>query len=257
VHFDDLSRRVVDGTPAVFLDYDGTLTSIVDRPELAVLAPQMRRALGTLAGCCTVAVVSGRDRAEIEALVDLTSVSYAGSHGFDIAGPNGLHLEHEAGVRAASALDHATDQLDRALSGTPGSLVERKRFAVAVHYRLVLPHDRARVFDAFRHVASQHQELASTEGKMVLELRPRVSWDKGAAVLWLLEALKLDTPNVFPLFLGDDVTDEDAFRVVKRHGAGILVAEEPRASQATYSLKNPQEVQLFLERLTTSLDCRP
>ncbi len=257
VRYDDIERRLVDMTPAVFLDYDGTLTPIVDRPELAILQPQMRETLDALARRCTVAVVSGRDRAEVETLVGLKSVSYAGSHGFDIVGPRGLRLVHDAGAQAAPALDRTTEELDRVLGGIGGCLVERKQFAVAVHYRLVARHDRKTVFDTFERVASEHPELAATSGKMVLELRPKVEWDKGAAVLWLLEALGLDTPDVLPIFLGDDVTDEDAFRVVRERGVGILVAEETKPSHATHLLKNPDEARLLLERLIATLDHRP
>jgi alpha,alpha-trehalase len=257
VSYRDIEGRLLDKTPAVFVDYDGTLTPIVDRPELAVLQPRMRRTLDALARRCSVAIVSGRDRAEVEALVGLESVSYAGSHGFDIVGPRGLHLVHDAGAQAAPALDRTTEELGRVLGGIDGCLVERKQFAVAVHYRLVGQEDREVVFGTFERVASEHPELVTTSGKMVLELRPRVEWDKGAAVLWLLEALELDTPDVLPIFLGDDLTDEDAFRVTRERGVGILVAEETKPSHATYLLKNPEETRLLLERLIATLDHRP
>jgi alpha,alpha-trehalase len=254
--YGDIERRLADATPAVFLDYDGTLTPIVDRPELAVLSRNMRETLRALAQRCTVAVVSGRDRAEVEALVGLNTMSYAGSHGFDIAGPGGLSLVHEAGIRAAPLLDGTTDELTRELDGIDGCLVERKQFAVAVHYRLVAEPDRRFVFETFERVASQHADLVSSSGKMVLELRPNVTWDKGAAVLWLLEALGLDSPDVVPIFLGDDLTDEDAFRVLKGSGIGIIVAEHPRDSHATHVLRNPDETREFLGRLILTLDRR-
>jgi len=257
VRYDDIERRLVDRTPAVFLDYDGTLTPIVDRPELAILQPQMRQTLDALAKRCAVAVVSGRDRAEVETLVGLTSVSYAGSHGFDIVGSRGQRLVHEAGARSAPVLDRTTEELDRVLGNIDGCLVERKQFAVAVHYRLVAQHDRKTVFDVFERIASEHPDLVATGGKMVLELRPKVEWDKGTAVLWLLEALELDTPDVLPIFLGDDLTDEDAFRVTRERGVGILVAEETKPSHATYLLKNPEEARLLLECLISTLDRRP
>jgi alpha,alpha-trehalase len=254
--YSDIEGRLLDVTPVVFLDYDGTLTPIVDRPELAVLQPRMRGTLDTLAARCNVAIVSGRDRAEVQALVRLESVSYAGSHGFDIVGPRGLHLVHDAGVQAASALDRTTEELKRLLKDIDGCLVERKQFAVAVHYRLVGSEDREVVFGTFERVASEHSELVTTSGKMVLELRPNVEWDKGAAVLWLLEALGLDTADALPIFLGDDVTDEDAFRVVRDRGIGILVSKETKPSLATYLLRDPDEARQFLERVIVTLDRR-
>ena len=157
---------------------------------------------------------------------------------------------------AAPTLDRTTEELDRALGGIDGCLVERKPFAVAVHYRLVAETDRKVVFDTFERVASEHNELVVSGGKMVLELRPNVEWDKGAAVLWLLDALGLDTANVLPIFLGDDITDEDAFRAVRERGIGIIVAEQPRPTHATYLLRTPDEAQKFLDRLISTLDRR-
>jgi len=237
-------------------DYDGTLTPIVNRPELAVLSPDMRSTLQALARRCTVAIVSGRDRSEVEELVGLNTVSYAGSHGFDIAGPGGMRWVHEAGRRAEAVLDRASKELDDELAGIDGCLVERKQFAVAVHYRLVPEPKRPTVFATFERVASRQPGLEATTGKMVLELRPDVQWNKGAAVLWLLEALGLDTPAIVPIFLGDDITDEDAFQVVLERGIGILVADTQRPSHARYSLQSPDEAREFLDRLLITLDRR-
>jgi alpha,alpha-trehalase len=91
--------------------------------------------------------------------------------------------------------------------------------------------------------------LVKTGGKKVFELRPAVEWDKGRAVVWLLEALDLDGPDVTPLYVGDDVTDEDAFRALHERGIGILVTELPRASAARYSLQDPREVRELLDRV--------
>lgn len=251
--YPEIARRLDRAVPAVFLDYDGTLTPIVDRPELAALSEEMRGTLSTLAQHCPVAIVSGRDRTDVEALVQLPSLYYAGSHGFDISGPNGVHYVHEAGLRADPALDRAAEELHGALASVEGALVERKRFAVAIHYRLVAAEDRESVFGRFRDVARRHPELASTTGKMVLELRPNVTWNKGKAIAWLLEALGLGRSQTCAIFLGDDVTDEDAFRAVQDSGIGILVAEEPRPSHARYTLTMISEVGVFLEHLVSTL----
>ena len=85
--WEELGPHLREKRPAVFLDYDGTLTPIVARPELAVLAEEMRRTVRTLAARCPVAIVSGRDRTDVQRLVRIEGLIYAGSHGFDIAGP--------------------------------------------------------------------------------------------------------------------------------------------------------------------------
>ncbi|NIM49188.1 MAG: trehalose-phosphatase [Gemmatimonadales bacterium] len=253
-HLDVIARRMRGKRPAVFLDYDGTLTPIVERPELAVLSDEMRAALRDLAELCTVAIVSGRDRADVVNLVRLDSVVYAGSHGFDITGPKGLHMEHEGGAKHAPALREAADALDERLGAVKGALVERKKYAVAVHYRLVAEEDFATVETAVEDAARDHPELRQTGGKKIFELRPRLEWDKGKAVMWLLGALDMDEPDVLPFYLGDDLTDEDAFKALESRGIGLLVAEDPRDTRAHYMLRDPDEAGIFLRHLITNLE---
>ena len=254
--FGDLTRQAEGKRFAVFLDYDGTLTPIVERPELAVLSDAMRAAVGELATRCSVAIISGRDRANVAELVGLESVYYAGSHGFDISGPADCHMQHEGGVAVAPALRAAEQELRVRLADVNGAMVEGKAFAVAVHYRL-LPEDKAPdVKEAVNVVAAEYPALRVTGGKKVLELRPRVEWDKGRAVLWLLRALKLDLADVRPIYIGDDVTDEDAFEALADHGIGILVRDGSRETAARYALDHPEDVRRFLEALRSLIDRR-
>ena len=85
---DEIAQRLRGRQAAVFLDYDGTLTAIVARPELAVMEPDMREAVRALARCCTTAIVSGRALGDVAKLVDLRELYYAGNHGFEISGPD-------------------------------------------------------------------------------------------------------------------------------------------------------------------------
>lgn len=126
----DLTHGAEGKRFAVFLDYDGTLTPIAERPELAVLSAAMRATVGKLATHCPVAIISGRDRANVAELVGLESVYYAGSHGFDISGPAGCRMQHERGVAAAPALRAAEQELRVRLAGVKGAAVEGKAFAV-------------------------------------------------------------------------------------------------------------------------------
>jgi trehalose-phosphatase len=245
----DIARQIEGRELAVFLDYDGTLTPIVARPELAVLPEEMRTAVSTLAARCTVAIVSGRDRADVERLVRLPELVYAGSHGFDIASP-ARGIRREYGAEFLSALDRAEAALGEQLSTIDGSLVERKRFSVAVHYRNVADADVQRIRNAVQEVAARHSELRVGSGKKVHELQPDVDWHKGRAVLWLLESLGLDPDRAFPVYIGDDVTDEDAFAVVEKHGLGVLVADTPRPTAARMYLRDTGEVRRFLEMLS-------
>jgi len=251
---EELSGRLAGKRPAVFLDYDGTLTPIVSRPELAVLSDEMRSSLERLADACTVAIVSGRDRADVEGLVQVGGLVYAGSHGFDIAGPGGLSLQHQEGSKYGAVLARAADEIEERVGLIDGILVERKKYALAVHYRLVADERVSEIDAAVEEVAAGHSELRRTGGKKVFELRPRLDWDKGKAVLWLLEALDLDHPDVVPFYLGDDETDEDAFRALAERGVGVLVAEQPGETSAHYLLRDPGEARVFLERLTSIVE---
>ncbi len=242
--------------PALFLDYDGTLTPIVSQPEDALLSDDMRRVLRELAGLCVVAIISGRDRADVEPLVALDGLVFAGSHGFDIRGPEGLRLEHEGGRACLPALEQAESELRPALEAIGGARVERKRFAIANHYRNVAESDVPRVERVVREVAAGQPTLRISHGKKVLELRPDIDWDKGRAVLWLLEALGLDGSDTLPFYLGDDVTDEDAFLALADLGIGVLVGRPSYLTHATYSLRDTEEVRQFLERMVRTLKDR-
>lgn len=247
--WEEITGRLADRRPAVFLDYDGTLTPIVSQPEDALLSDEMRSVLRELAGLCTVAIVSGRDREDVEPKVGLDGLVYAGSHGFDIKGPDGLRLEYEGGRAALPDLEQAEGELEARLAAVPGARVERKRFAIANHYRNVAEEDVPRVERAVEEVAEMHERLRVSGGKKVLELRPDIDWDKGRAVLWLLEALGLDGEAVLPFYVGDDVTDEDAFHVLADRGIGVLVGTPAYKTNARYGLRDTLEVREFLQAL--------
>ncbi len=244
-----LQARLRGRRNPLFLDYDGTLTPIVDNPEEARLDPAMRAALEQLAADRPVALVSGRDLQTLQAFVGLESVYYAGSHGFEIVGPGGIHHRHEAAEAGLGSLETAARALDEALAYIPGTTLERKRFALAVHYRNVAPGAQADVATRVNEVVAQHPDLRRGIGKKVFELQPDVEWDKGRAVLWLLETLGLDGDDALPLYLGDDWTDEDAFRALQGRGAGIFVGELDRPTAAEYRLGGVHEVRAFFELL--------
>jgi alpha,alpha-trehalase len=246
---DEIAQRLAGKRPAVFLDYDGTMTPIVSQPEDALLSDEMREVVVELAGQCTVAVVSGRDRADVEPLVAIDGLVYAGSHGFDISGPAGLRMEYEGGRDRLPDLKSAERQLHQRIDSVSGARVERKRFAIAVHYRNVADEDVPGVEAAVRDVLARHDRLRMSGGKKVFELRPDIEWDKGRAVLWLLDALGLDGDDVVPFYLGDDVTDEDAFRALAGCGVGVLVGDPTYLTNAGYRLRDTSEVQQFLNQL--------
>jgi alpha,alpha-trehalase len=253
-HVPAIVRRAAGRPLGVFLDYDGTLTPIVSRPDLAVLPPATREALRELATRCTVAIVSGRDLADVQRLVDVTELFYSGSHGFDIAAPDGGRREHPRGADYLPALDAAQALLQERLAPVPGALVERKRFSLAAHFRLVGESDVPRVREAVDDALAERPQLRLAHGKMVFELRPRIEWHKGKAVRWLVEVIRdAGGGPLTPLYIGDDVTDEDALEEIRADGIGVFVGESDRQTAAHYRLADPTEVQRLLVRITEAL----
>ncbi|MEW5744602.1 MAG: trehalose-phosphatase [Nitrospirota bacterium] len=245
----EIAQKAAGKRLAVFLDYDGTLTPIVETPDRAVMTEDMRQVITRLAQYCTVGIISGRDLGDVRDKVAVGSAVYAGSHGFDISGPGGT-MEGPAGIEEfLPVLDEAEEELSRGLGAVRGALVERKRFAIAVHYRRVAPEEVRTVEEVVDRVASGYPQLRKTYGKKVFELRPSIDWDKGKALLSLLRTLGLGSEGVLPVYIGDDVTDEDAFRELRGRGLGIVVRDEPFETAAAYSLKDPGEVRELLRAL--------
>lgn len=253
---DELEKRLSGKSPAVFLDYDGTLTPIVDRPEDAIISDSMRDAVSALAERCPVCVVSGRDRPVVQELMGLDNLIVAGSHGFDIWSPDEGTIEHDAGSGYEELLEEAKARLREEVGSIEGAAVEPKKASVAVHYRLVSEKEKSRVKEVVSLILDEHREdLKVTPGKMVYELQPKLDWDKGKAVLYLLETLELDRDDVVPIYLGDDHTDEHAFEALEDKGLGIFVGypEDPevegRDTSADNLLNTVEEVEQFLNTL--------
>jgi trehalose 6-phosphate phosphatase len=252
-HADDIMARLSHKRLVVFLDYDGTLTPIVERPDRALLPASMRQTIIELAGCCPVMIISGRDRADVQRLVQLDNIFYAGSHGFDIAGPHGQQMTCEGGEAFLAIFDSIQQELFQRLARMEGSLVERKKFSIAVHVRGITRDHEQMVEAIVDDVLAHYPNLRKGYGKKVFELQPRLDWHKGKAVLWLLQALNLDESEVLPLYIGDDLTDEDAFRTLTDGGIGIVVDAGTRPTAANYILQHPEEVQSFLRLLISWL----
>lgn len=251
--FSEIAALVQSRTPAVLLDFDGTLSEIVSDPDAATLLPGAAATLESLAARCPVAVVSGRSLADIRERVGVAGAWYAGSHGFELVTPAGEHHENEAGVAATGALESGVAELRRRLEGIGGLLIEDKRFSVAVHYRNVAAERVDDVVAAVR-IVGQHNGLRVTGGRMVTELRPDVDWGKGQTVRWILD--QIDGGQLLPIFIGDDLTDEDAFDAIRDSGVGLVVRSAESGDRRTaghYSLEAPAAVCRFLSRLVQQL----
>lgn len=242
--------------PAVFFDFDGTLSDIVNDPGAAKPAAGASEALQKLAANCPVAVLSGRDLADVADRVGLPGIWYAGSHGFELTAPDGTHHENDAAAAAIPVLEQAAAQLREQLGSIPGVVVEHKRFGVAVHYRNAA-RDRVGEVTAAVHAAGQRDALRVTTGREVIELRPDIDWDKGKTLRWVIDHLHhTGSEPLVPIYLGDDITDEDAFDAVRHDGVPIVVRhtdDGDRATAALFALDSPTKVAEFTDRLARQL----
>ena len=225
----------------LFLDYDGTLTPIVDRPDEACLSDDMRDILLSLSRFVPIAIISGRALSDVMERVGIRDLVYAGNHGAEIWTGRRRAVSHNIAEERV-LLEELLAGLRDGLAAIPGAILEDKGITASMHFRLVGAHDQGRLFDVFwKAVKGYENAFRITSGKKVLEIRPTRAWDKGKAVLWIWEKLG---EGKTPLYIGDDSTDGDAFRAVKGSGISVCIGNNPGAD---YFLKNQSEVKSFLE----------
>lgn len=239
----------------ICLDYDGTLTPIADTPDKAALSDQAKSALMKLINNsgCRLSIISGRSLQDIKMRVGLENVIYAGNHGLEIEGPS-TKLEGTIPERLRAVIRHIYKELQDRLIGIRGVIVEDKTITLSIHYRMAKSDDALTVKKIVNEITKPYlgkNKMKVTAGKKVLEIKPDIEWDKGKVVLWLLarQQFKLDDKKILPIYIGDDVTDEDAFKVLRSKGLTIFVGESG-ISQAEYYLKDTKEVIEFISRLT-------
>jgi len=234
-----------------FLDYDGTLTPIVDSPELAVITDDMKQTVEQLAKIHTVAIVSGRMREDVQNLVGIKGLFYAGSHGFDIKGPGGFSMIHPVAEKTIPLVSEIIEQLKDKFRHIEGALVEEKKFSVAAHYRKVKNQkDLKFIEESVNSIVQKHDELRLLKGKKVFEILPNIDWDKGKAIRWIMNALEIPWDTTSAFYIGDDTTDEYAFRTIITRGTAIMVTDEPlNPSTADFQLNSPKEVKKFFEQV--------
>jgi len=229
------------------LDFDGTLIAIASRPELALCPFKVRRLLEKLRDLPGVylTIISGRSLDDVREKVGVSGITYVGNHGLEIQNPVGRHRKRLVPARKGE-LNRITRNLQNSLRDIPGILFEGKGPILSVHYRNVPAKLSARVIQAVETELQKREDRWKTaSGKMVSEIRPHIDFHKGKAVG---ELLKTSSPKVLPIYLGDDQTDEDAFRVLKGRGISVYIGPGTFPSKADFFLQNPDEVQEFLAR---------
>lgn len=251
---DLLIHRLKDRNIFLFLDFDGTLSPIADKPQDAAISPVTQVLLRRISKDrkINVAIISGRSLCDIKQTVDIDGIIYAGNHGMEM---EGLDFKYEyplpGGYR--DNLKQLSDTLHQKFAEFEGIIYEDKGYCLGIHYRGVAIDNLPRLNNLFKQVISVylHNNLIKIRhGKMVFEIQPPVEWDKGRAVLWLLErqiTLRPDV-NIYPIYIGDDQTDEDAFEALKNTGLTIVVGKAEQ-SCAQYYLKEAVDVTWFLSQI--------
>ncbi|MFQ6028118.1 MAG: trehalose-phosphatase [Dehalococcoidia bacterium] len=233
----------------LLFDYDGTLTPIVARPELARLAEETRDKLIKLhrQEKFLLGVISGRSLEDVAQRVGVAGLVYAGNHGLEIRGP-GIDFRHPQAEGFQASLDRLDLKLREVLAGCSGVIMEHKGLSLTVHYRLTpedqVPEVEGRFFAAVS-LYEESGQVRITRGKMVWEIRPNVAWDKGKTIL---ELRRLYPEHSLVFYFGDDLTDEDGFAVVQESGGvAVFVGEARQPTRALYRLDSPKEVGKVLD----------
>jgi trehalose 6-phosphate phosphatase len=241
----------------LLLDYDGTLTPIVERPELAQISEDTRNLLKKIMRhkSITIAIISGRAMPDLKEKINLEGVIYAGNHGFEIEG-QGLSFINPIAIELKPVLRIMRQILTLALKTIKGVFVEDKGLSLTIHYRQADEKHTGDVKNILERILNgplTSGKVKVTTGKKVFEVRPAVNWDKGKAVQLIMKRYSKGgrQRHLLPIYIGDDLTDEDAFKFIQRHGKGIsiLVGNPDPNSSAQYFVESTTEVRTFLGML--------
>ncbi len=234
----------------LFLDFDGTLSPIVDDPEIAEPLEGVTELINQLRYFFNICIITGRDTSVIKNKMKLDNVFYAACHGFEITGPEDFIYQVEEARASIPDLNEAQIHFGHLFQSIPGFVMERKMFGLALHYRMVKSPQMVQKIraDVLKYPRTGIN-LKVQEGEMVIELLPRLDWDKGKAVLEIYKILGIGTADLPPLYIGDGLTDEDAFREISQWGIAVFASVDQRPTMASFHLKGPHEVKAFLAKL--------
>lgn len=254
LYIEDIKSKLMQSRSIIFFDYDGTLSPIVSRPEDANLSELMRDTLGKLSKKLQIAVLSGRELSDIKEKIRLPHIFYGGSHGFEIEDPTGTIYEAESASDFLPFLENAFTELNTLFSNYQGIFIERKKYAIAIHYRSLKDSSQIQLIrNSLDNLIIKYPKLQLTSGKKIFELKPSMEWDKGKAVIFIMNQLFGNNADVYPVYLGDDITDEDAFKAIKDRGIGILVGRHEQLTYADYHLIDTEQVLRFINCINNAI----
>lgn len=234
---------------ALFLDFDGTLVPIQKDPAQCYIPDSIKEQLKQLTDSeqCYLTILSGRALADVKKRVGIRKIYYGGNHGLDIAGTN-VKYTHPKALSAKPIISDIRNLLKKEISNIKGAWLEDKKFTLSLHFRAVKKENIPVVKKVFYKTAAEFLNkklLVIIKGKKVLELIPNASWDKGKAALWILQRLK---NNCLPIYIGDDYTDETAFKSFHKKGITIRIGKSKKTS-ANYFLRGQWEISKLLQQI--------
>lgn len=239
----------------IFCDYDGTLAPIAETPDGANISKKTKELLKNLSEIsgCKIVIISGRTVKDLKNKIRLKNIIYAGNHGLEINGC-GFRFKASVSKKYKSVLRTIKNDLVNGLSNINGVLLEDKGISLSVHYRMVNERDIPSVKTTINNAVlsyEENEEIKVKQGKRVFEIMPPIEWDKGKAVLLVLKKQQslLKKKYVFPIYFGDDSTDEDAFDVLRNKAVTVFVGR-PKLSKAGYYLRDTKEVAGILEHIS-------
>ncbi len=231
---------------ALFLDFDGTMAPICDKPSAASLPVECRSLLEDLASRpgVFISIVSGRAMEDIKAKIGIEGICYIANHGFEIFSERFQWMHPQAAARKRELKALCKDLSER-LAGFEGAMVEDKGFTLSIHYRLLKDRSVTELKEIVTGVAQNTDDrFKIAGGKKVVEIRPALDWDKGKAVMAVLDGLYRGK-DALAIYIGDDRTDEDAFRQLKSAGITIKIGRQPTCAE--FFMEDTAEVSRFLE----------
>lgn len=235
----------------LFLDYDGTLTPIVKRPQLAILSDETRTILQKISKLpkYSLCIVSGRSLKDIKRMVGIKGICYVGNHGLEADCIDFKYTNPDA-VKCIDIINEIHKKLLIETRSINGIIIENKGLTETVHYRMVSNKDLSRLRKIFRKIVNFYLsdgKIKTSRNKKTLEILPNIDWGKGKIVLKLWS--DSSEKGILPIYIGDDRADEDAFKALEKFGISVLVSENPGKSNAKYYLKSINDVIIFLRSL--------
>ena len=225
----------------LFLDYDGTLAKFKDNPAEASPLPGIPEMISKIDKFKNIStcIISGRPINQLKNFIDIPGIYYAGIHGLQIDGFEPIT------IRKTDNLTRLKNILRENITDNSIKL-EDKKYVLTIHYPPNFEQENELVNFISKYIDNDYEIIS---GRNNLEVRPK-DWNKGHAVKFLTR--KIAKTTALPIYIGDDTTDEDAFKVIK--GITIYVKNDDNLkTNAEYYINNPEEVFIFLKKFYNNL----